>query len=193
MKSFMHVFVSSFFRIISLSFDLFSRTTKCCFLILLLAVVTCVQAQRTLDPEFEKMLDKLLSHKASEISVKDVSLLSDIVFIDVREKEEYEVSHIQNAIWAGYNDFRVERISHINPNSQVIIYCSVGYRSEKICLKLAKMGYDKSYNLFGGIFEWVNQGFSVYNEKGITTKVHAYSEKWGQWLTKGDKVFSEEG
>lgn len=69
------------------------------------------------------------------------------------------------------------------------MYCSIGYRSEKIAKKLLENGYDNVSNLYGGIFEWANQGNKVYNDYGETTKVHAFSRLWSVWLNKGEKVY----
>ena len=66
------------------------------------------------------------------------------------------------------------------------MYCSVGYRSEKVSEKLIKAGS----NMYGSIFEWVNQGRPVYDSDGVPTdRVHAFDETWGAWLLKGEKVF----
>ena len=45
------------------------------------------------------------------------------------------------------------------------------------------------YNLYGGLFEWVNKGGDIYKKGQTTQKVHAYSKKWGRYLTKGIKVY----
>ena len=45
----------------------------------------------------------------------------------------------------------------------IVLYCSIGYRSEKIGEKLVEMGYGHVFNLYGGIFEWVNRDLPVYN------------------------------
>ena len=72
------------------------------------------------------------------------------------------------------------------------MYCSVGYRSEKISEKLEKLGYTNIYNLYGGIFEWKNVGKKVYDNKGqVTEKVHAYDNVWGRWLQNGEKCFDK--
>ena len=73
----------------------------------------------------------------------------------------------------------------------VIVYCSIGKRSEDVTLKLKKAGYTNVKNLYGGIFEWVNQGHPVYNNNNIVTdSVHAYGNFWGKWLDKGVKVYN---
>ena len=49
------------------------------------------------------------------------------------------------------------------------------------------------YNLYGGLFEWVNQGKEVVKPNGETTEtVHAYSKSWGIWLKKGEKVYQHD-
>lgn len=83
------------------------------------------------------------------------------------------------------------RVKDVAKGSEIIVYCSIGKRSEKITQKLTKAGYSNVSNLYGGIFEWVNQGNNVVdlNNKN-TNKVHAYSRFWGHWLDKGEKVFN---
>ncbi|MDF9798803.1 hypothetical protein OKW21_004066 [Catalinimonas alkaloidigena] len=44
--------------------------------------------------------------------------------------------------------------------------------------------------MYGGIFEWVNQGQDVVDSSGQPTeKVHAYDRVWGIWLKQGEKVY----
>jgi hypothetical protein len=35
----------------------------------------------------------------------------------------------------------------------------------------------------------VNSGNDVVDKNGSTLKVHAFNEKWGKWLEKGEKVY----
>jgi rhodanese-related sulfurtransferase len=147
-------------------------------------------AQMVQSKAYGEMLDGLLSHKAKEISVAEASKLTAVTFVDAREKNEFAVSHIKNAVWCGYDDFDINRLKNIDGSKKIVVYCSVGYRSEKISLKLKKLGFTNTYNLYGGIFEWKNQGHAVVDQSGNQTeKVHAYDEKWGVWLTKGEKVY----
>ncbi len=139
---------------------------------------------------FDLMLSTLLSHSAKEVGVADVADDSLSVFLDSREKKEFEVSHIKNAIWVGYEDFDISRLQNIARDEKIIVYCSVGYRSEKIAEKLLASGYTNVVNLYGGIFEWINQDKLVVDQTGNSTElVHAYSKKWGIWLNEGVKVY----
>ena len=139
---------------------------------------------------YNKMLDTMLSHSVEEVGVKEVNQSNDVIWLDSREKEEYEVSKIDGAVWVGYDDFDFERVSGISKEEEIIVYCSIGYRSEKIAERLKSEGYKNVKNLYGGIFSWVNNDKKVYDTTGVeTNKVHAYNRLWGIWLEKGEKVY----
>lgn len=143
-----------------------------------------------MDGAFDTMLDQLLNHSVNEVSPTDLQSKDNIILLDAREKKEYTTSHIENSIWIGYNDFRLKRVKNIPKNKPIIVYCSVGFRSEKIAEKLTKAGYEDVSNLYGGIFEWVHQGHKVYTDKDLeTNKVHTFDKEWSQWLTKGKKIY----
>ncbi len=143
--------------------------------------------------EYDQMLTELLKSDVPEINVKEAYTLSKeehVVFIDTREKEEYDVSHIEGAIWVGYNDFSLKRLKDIDKDTKIIAYCSVGLRSENITRKLIKKGFTNVQNLYGSIFEWMNQDLPVVDEnEQPTQEIHAYDEHWGQWVDEGEKVY----
>ena len=147
-------------------------------------------AQKTQNFNFDIYLQNKLKHSVTEWDVAQLKKDTNVIIFDVREKSEYDVSHIANAMNFPFKKFKTEQISPISKDKKIVIYCSVGYRSEKIAEKLIKSGYKNIYNLYGGIFEWVNRGFSIYDkEQKSTNKVHAYSPSWGVWLEKGEKVY----
>jgi rhodanese-related sulfurtransferase len=135
-------------------------------------------------------LKTLLSHSVPEVNASQVKGMKDVLLLDAREWNEYHVSHIRNAIYVGYDQFEPGRVKSIDKSQKIVVYCSVGYRSEKISEKLKQAGFTDVSNLYGGIFEWVNQGNPVVDEKGEETKkIHAYSKTWGVWLNQGVKVY----
>lgn len=138
---------------------------------------------------FKTMLGGLLAHSVPEIDVQAAAEMSNALFLDARERVEYDVSHITGAHHVGYNQFDLNALEHLPRNTPVIVYCSVGYRSEKIAEKLLSNGFSNVYNLYGGIFEWVNQGRPVMCESGTTDRVHAFDKTWGVWLAKGTRVY----
>ncbi|NJL77614.1 MAG: rhodanese-like domain-containing protein [Saprospiraceae bacterium] len=136
------------------------------------------------------MLKNLLSHTVSELTVAEAKAVQGkAIFLDAREWKEYEVSHIANAKYVGYDSFDLKTVQHLPKDQPIVVYCSVGYRSEKVAEQLKSAGYQQVTNLYGGIFEWRNQGNGVVNQTGSTEKVHAYNRAWGVWLKKGEKVY----
>lgn len=163
------------------------NTTILLFTILLLTALACQGQVR--NSAYRAMLRQLLSHTVPEITVKQASEVTSTVFLDAREPAEYEVSHISGSVFVGYDHFDINTVASIPKTSPIIVYCSVGYRSEKIAEKLIAAGYIQVQNLYGGVFEWVNEGQKVVNTQGNTDKVHAYNRSWGVWLRKGKKVY----
>lgn len=142
---------------------------------------------------FDLLLKTMLRETVPAISVEQLSQkdLDKVVLLDARTKNEYDVSHLKNATWIGYDDFNLSRVKGLDKEQEVVIYCSIGVRSEKIGEKLQEAGFQNVKNLYGSIFEWVNAGNPVYGPDGEPTqKVHAYNRKWGIWLTKGEKVYN---
>jgi len=110
-------------------------------LLFLIGFNTFAHTQLVENKSFNVMLKTLLSHNVKELGVKEESIDSNTLFLDAREYLEYNVSHLKNSVWVGYNDFEISRVKNIAKNKKIVVYCSVGYRSEKITEKLIKAGY----------------------------------------------------
>lgn len=128
------------------------------------------------------------------ITVNELKKNTNYLLLDTRKKEEYRVSHIKNAKWAGYKKFELDSVLATYPdkNTPIVVYCSIGVRSENIGEKLQRAGYTNVKNLYGGIFEWKNNKESVVDPSGhVTEKVHAFNKQWGKLLIHGEKVFTD--
>lgn len=157
------------------------------FFFVLLLCTPIVFGQQKLDKTLKKFNEETVPY----VEVDAISNSADYVLLDTRKKEEFEVSHLQNAIWVGYETFEAERVTNkiVNKDIPIIVYCSIGVRSEDIGEKLLKLGYTNVKNLYGGIFEWKNQNRNVYNNSKATDSVHAFDKHWGRLLHKGIKVY----
>ncbi len=136
--------------------------------------------------KFDKTIANWLSFTVPTVSPNDVKKMNNTLLLDAREREEYDVSHLPNAVFIGYKNFEKNTLADIPKDKPIVVYCSIGYRSEKIGEKLQKMGYTKVYNLYGSIFEWVNEGNLVVDNQGNTTKkVHTFNKSWSKWVEDG--------
>ena len=103
-----------------------------------------------------------------------------ILLVDVREEEEYLLSHLHGAKnWKSIEDFQ-----YIPKDKRIVLYCSVGYRSAKLVQVLQRVGYTQVYNLKGSIFAWTNAGKPVFQADKQAVAVHPYNELWGKLLDK---------
>jgi len=111
-------------------------------------------------------------------------------FLDTRETAEFKISHIENAINIGYDKFNLSSVKNIPKDATILVYCSIGVRSQNIAKKLIKAGYTEVYNIYGGLFNWANNGFEMVDSSSKpTTRIHGYSKDWSKWITKGTIVY----
>lgn len=106
------------------------------------------------------------------------------LLLDVREREEYEVSHLEGAVAAPSKKEALEALEGIPPDRPVVLYCSVGYRSSEMAGYLQKKGFKNVFNLEGSIFAWANEGRPVYRGGERVNEVHSYDRVWGRLLKK---------
>ncbi len=159
------------------------------FLAFVIGSTVTAQNVRSTNPTFEKRIDWLLSESVpfKYVSQLNDELLKEFVVLDAREKEEYDISHIEGARYIGYDHPEFSSVFNVDKDTPLLVYCSIGYRSEKVGEKLRKQGFKNVYNLYGSIFEWVNQGKPIVDSNGEkTTNIHTYNKKWSKWMTNPD-------
>ena len=109
------------------------------------------------------------------INVSDLKELKqeDYLLIDVRTKQEQDISRIPNSI----NIKNFEKNKQLYKNKTTIFYCTIGYRSALRTKLYHKLGY-KSKNLRGSILAWTWEDLPLENSHGQTKQVHVYDKKW---------------
>ena len=138
------------------------------------------------------LLQILLTNDVPKISVEHaLKRHSSAIFLDTRSKEEFEVSHIDSAVHVGFKEFDLSSVRTIPKEQEIIVYCSVGKRSDEVSKKLISAGYTNLHNLYGGIFEWFNEGNKIVAKDGKPTNtIHGYNRLFGWWVSRGKKVYS---
>ncbi|MCK0157365.1 rhodanese-like domain-containing protein [Cellulophaga sp. F20128] len=157
----------------------------CLFFVLFLTVNNYGQSS------IKKLLKKHNTESIPYLSIDSLLQKSDVILLDTREEIEYNTSHLKGAICVGYDLFNIESITSKieNKNAEIIVYCSIGIRSEDIGEKLKAAGYTNVKNLYGGIFEWKNKNNPIYDANdNETNKVHTHSKYWSRLLTNAEKI-----
>jgi rhodanese-related sulfurtransferase len=106
------------------------------------------------------------------------------ILLDAREREEYEVSHLKNALNATTTADALEILKNEKKNRFIVVYCSVGYRSARLIQQLKEQGFSNIYNVEGSIFKWITEGRSVFRGDKRVYNVHPYKEEWRHLLNK---------
>jgi len=101
--------------------------------------------------------------KITEISPTDAAAKakssSDAVIVDVRDKDEFDESHIPDALHMsrGTIEFEVEE-KFPDRNTTIICHCGGGGRSALAAESLQKMGYKNVRSMAGGFKAWKAAG-----------------------------------
>ena len=117
---------------------------------------------------------------------------SYLVF-DVREADEFAVSHLEGAIWidpdmdpdAFYSAYGTQL-----SGKMIVLYCSVGVRSTRLAQRLLSTRSEAHatpiYNLENGIFGWHNESRPLSAQNSSTDFVHPYNRLWGRMVNRKD-------
>jgi len=186
---FFNGFLGFFCKKSLLSNKRFKVMSRFLFLIFIMFLSNTTNAQIK-SKAFDSLLNVMVTKSVPSVGCEDIKKMKNIVLLDTREKREYEVSHLKDARWVGFVNFNLKSVAAIPKDANIVVYCSIGVRSGKIGEKLMQAGFTNVHNLYGSIFEWVNQGNPVYDMTGKpTNKIHGYNWKWGVWCNKGEKVY----
>lgn len=78
------------------------------------------------------------------------------VILDVRTADEVAEKAIPNAINIDIYQGQgfLDQLEQLDKTKSYYVYCKSGGRSNQACLLMGQIGFDKAYNLLGGITEW---------------------------------------
>src|SRR5258706_16196945 len=104
------------------------------------------------------------------------------LLIDVRARQEYEVSHLPGAVWAETPQQLASTMREATGGQAVVLYCSVGVRSSNAAATLMQSGRGNVFNLHGSIFQWASEGRPLVANDHAVHGVHPCNERWGVLL-----------
>lgn len=127
--------------------------------------------------------------RASQFTLLD---RDNLIIFDVREAEEFDVSHLDGAIRVSpdisQKDF-INNFAELTQGKTMVFYCSVGYRSSALAAQILKnFPSNEIYNLQGGIFNWHNERRNLVNENGASEDIHPYDQYWGRLLERPENI-----
>ncbi len=122
-------------------------------------------------PSYRDHLKQVKSEIDEVDSARAAEILGDgaAVFVDVRERDEWEEGHIPGATWIprGHLESRIEAV--VPDQAQpIVVYCAGGSRSAFAARTLEELGYDNVVSLAGGFTDWKRNGFEWRAPKLLT-------------------------
>ncbi len=94
---------------------------------------------------------------------------SETLIIDLRSDAEFNAGHVRGAINMnrGYVETSLaEKIPNIKDDTKIVLYCIGGGISAMTQIALKEYGYKNVLDLSGGINNYVDKGFSLFNILG---------------------------
>ena len=112
------------------------------------------------------------------------------IVLDVRTPEEIAKGHLANAsIIDFYDEAFQQKVKMIRKDVPVFVYCAAGSRSAKAAEQMSTIGFTKVYNLEGGYNGWLNAGYDVVKNDGVTVSTaEKFSVEQITTLLKNNKV-----
>ena len=89
-----------------------------------------------------------------------IEINPSLVVVDVRTEAEYNDEHLEGAINIPLDELE-QRLSELNPNDKILVYCRTGNRSTQAAEILVEKGFSGLYHMHGGIVAWKQNGYSV--------------------------------
>ena len=162
----------------------------------LLILAGCGNADNTTvgpSPAYDRLLRTMYRKTVPTVTaaalVRQLRLPEAPLLLDIRTPAEFRVSHLRGARLVPYDSLATLQLAGVDRAQPVVVYCSVGVRSERMGERLHALGFQNVHNLYGGLFEWINQGNPVHDGRKATANVHPYSALWGVWLKRGRKTY----
>ncbi len=112
----------------------------------------------------------------------------DTVIVDMRNHYESEVGHFENAICPDVETFResievVEELLEKHREKDIVMYCTGGIRCEKATAYFKTKGYNKLYQLDGGIIEYARQVKKLGLDNQFIGKNFVFDERLGERIS----------
>lgn len=91
---------------------------------------------------------------------------STIQLVDVRTPGELQSGYIPGALNLNIQDADFAlKISQLDKNRPVLVYCAVGGRSANAASQFSKLGFTKVYDLKEGITAWKEKGKAMKTDR----------------------------
>ncbi len=132
-----------------------------------------------------------VTKKGEHVDAKKFNSLADrddTILIDMRNHYESEVGHFENAICPDVETFReslpiIEDMLSDKKDKNLLMYCTGGIRCEKASAYFKHKGFERVYQLDGGIIEYARKVKAEGLENKFKGKNFVFDERMGERIS----------
>ena len=126
------------------------------YLLLSLCIISCVDTN-------SQVIENIGVSAFESLTKKE-----DAIILDVRTFQEFGSGHIKDATNIDFyaNDF-IDKLKIVRKDVPVYVYCKSGGRSSSAARKMQVLGFNRVYNLVGGISAWEAKNYPIIKSKDI--------------------------
>src|SRR5438132_2884486 len=119
-------------------------------------------------PSYRELLQRVKG-EIGEIDAREAQEREGALYVDVRERDEWDEGHIPGAVWVPRGNLE-SRIENAVPDrsTPLVLYCSSGNRSAFGAKSLAELGYEDVVSLAGGFTDWKRNGYDVELSRSLS-------------------------
>ena len=122
-------------------------------------------------------------------SFNEITDREDTVIIDMRNHYESEVGHFEGAITPDVETFKeslpiIDEMLQEHKDKNIVMYCTGGIRCEKASAYYKHRGYEKVYQLDGGIIEYARQAEAQGLANKFKGKNFVFDERMGERISE---------
>ena len=133
-----------------------------------------------------------VTNKGQHLDAKAFNELTsqpDTIVVDMRNHYESEVGHFENAVLPDVDSFRealpvVEELLADKKDRPIVMYCTGGIRCEKASAYYKHKGFNKVYQLEGGIIKYAQQVEQEGLENRFKGKNFVFDERLGERISE---------
>ena len=131
------------------------------------------------------------NNRGEHLSAEEFNSLTsqpETIVVDMRNHYESEVGHIEGAVLPDVVTFReslpaVAEMLEPEKDKHIVMYCTGGIRCEKASAYMKAKGFDKVYQLDGGIIEYTRQVSTKGLENKFIGKNFVFDERLGERIS----------
>jgi molybdopterin/thiamine biosynthesis adenylyltransferase/rhodanese-related sulfurtransferase len=117
---------------------------------------------------YRELLDRVKADIEEIRSNEAAALDGDPLFLDVRERDEWDEGHIPGALHVPRGNLE-SRVEGLVPDHErrIVVYCAGGSRSAFAAKALGELGYGDVRSLAGGFTDWKRNGFPIQQSRAL--------------------------